>query len=820
LSGLVLAILAGLTPAPAGAAEVEAPPRVYVGIYLNDITKFEQKDGVFDVDFVMWAKWLGTFTKDALTIANAANVRVTQLGEQVDGPWHSARWQVKGTLRGEFPVHGFPFDEQTVAVILELPATAGELVPDLISSGMRSRFSVTGWNYAPLFRPRLMEETYRSDLGQIPTEGEPTKVQRLGYEVTLRRPAVAVGLKFFLPLVIIAMVAMVALFIHPSVAAARASIGVTSLLSCFAFQFAVANSMPSVSYVTLADKVFIVAYAFCLVALGITVAAHSLHQAHREALSLTLDRRARLALPLAALVAVAVVSVGQSAPPSEPPRRPAAAVVAPVPASVRDVARLGTTTMSPVGATQSIYGGGWRPAGDETPAHLEELPSVSSDSLRLLAGGNLEVRWRLKPGLRWSDGHAATAADIAFAYRVSPHPNVIDVRTESEVEAVLVWNDRLAEALAPPAIRPQHALQATFQRGGYDAVEKQVRETVTPVLGPYRVAGFVAGQTVTLERNPHHAGPAAPLARVEVRRYADGRALAAAFEAGAVDLTVPSALSVEEALDLQRRRPDAVQIRTSATHLFLQPDLTHPLLGRRDVRRALLQAIDRAAILREVHGGVGAVAHVPRPGPLPPGAVEHVYDPARARAALQAAGAVGATIPLFFRPQATERLTAERIAASLRAVGLTVDLRPTDDLAPLFRKGTHGGLVSYSMRGDEDARPAGFWNLAREGGRGVTTARNDAFDDAAARLLGREAHALFPERRSQLRTALAALYSDRLPFLPLLFASERLVADPALRGWDPGARGSFGRTIARWHFVAPGGAPASAPAAGAAQGSP
>ena len=100
-----------------------------------------------------------------LKIANAAEVERELLGEEKDGAWHSARWRVKGTLRGEFPVHRFPFDRQTLSVVLELPERDGELVPDLAGSGMRERFSVTGWLYEPSFAPRVGQETYRSDLG-------------------------------------------------------------------------------------------------------------------------------------------------------------------------------------------------------------------------------------------------------------------------------------------------------------------------------------------------------------------------------------------------------------------------------------------------------------------------------------------------------------------------------------------------------------------------------------------------------------------------------------------------------------------------------
>jgi len=151
-SVLVLTTLAACLAAPA-AVSADDEQRVYVGVYLHDVTQFDQKNGVFDADVELWAKWLGEFDHDQLQIANGADIERTFLGHDVDGTWNSARWRVRGTLRGEFPVHRFPFDEQTLAVVLELPDRYGTLVPDVASSGMASSFSrwvsVSGWPKRP-----------------------------------------------------------------------------------------------------------------------------------------------------------------------------------------------------------------------------------------------------------------------------------------------------------------------------------------------------------------------------------------------------------------------------------------------------------------------------------------------------------------------------------------------------------------------------------------------------------------------------------------------------------------------------------------------
>ena len=47
---LSLALLAGLLLTVPSIARAEPAERAYVGVYLHDVTRFDQRDGTFDVD--------------------------------------------------------------------------------------------------------------------------------------------------------------------------------------------------------------------------------------------------------------------------------------------------------------------------------------------------------------------------------------------------------------------------------------------------------------------------------------------------------------------------------------------------------------------------------------------------------------------------------------------------------------------------------------------------------------------------------------------------------------------------------------------------
>src|SRR5262245_29348431 len=48
------------------------------------------------------------------------------------------------------------------------------------------------------------------------------------------------------------------------------------------------------------------------------------------------------------------------------------------------------------------------------PQLAEAIPTVENGGWRLMPDGKMETTWTLKPGVRWHDGTAFTAADLAF----------------------------------------------------------------------------------------------------------------------------------------------------------------------------------------------------------------------------------------------------------------------------------------------------------------------------------------------------------------------------------------------------------------------
>jgi ABC-type transport system substrate-binding protein len=601
---------------------------------------------------------------------------------------------------------------------------------------------------------------------------------------------------------VILLVAMIALMIHPRWLDVRAGVGVTALLACFAFQFSVADTMPNVSYMTAADVLFLAAYGLTAVLLLVSVIASYLLDREREKLWRRLDLGALAAAPvlIALIVGIAL----------REPKRAKAAPAPPLagsrPHSARDVVRIGVNTLETASGGLAGRGANWGTVrseldGTSIPVLVEETPSITNDALRFLADGKLDVTWSLRPGLKWSDGHPLSASDLHFALQVSPNPYVVDVRVASPRELVVRYRERVAVALESITPLPRHALQAAFDKGGYDAVREYRRSHVLPSTGPYRVVEFKADHHAILEANPHFIGPKPSIRRLELKRYPDDSALVAAFDAKQIDLVAPNAVAPETAKALAQRRADAVHIRPSDVLLFLHADLDVPALARLEARRALLMAFDRERIRREAFGEMARVAQVPVPGKAPEGAVSVQYEPEAARTAIEALGLSGQRIRLSHGPRPVDRAIVLHLVRDAAAAGVTLEPVEVVKLAELYRKRKHGGLLLTSTTGERDASPEKYWSVPQLGGRFDRKFRNAVYDDGIAALVEREERALYPERREQIRDLLFVEYSRKLPSLPLVFLADSIVAVPDLHGFEEGSGVNFGTTLERWHFA-------------------
>jgi peptide/nickel transport system substrate-binding protein len=233
------------------------------------------------------------------------------------------------------------------------------------------------------------------------------------------------------------------------------------------------------------------------------------------------------------------------------------------------------------------------------------------------------ITFHLRRGVKWHDGRDFTSADVAFSIMKGFGPNnglvrstfsnVESVNTPDANTAVLVMRQSTAALMnalpvATATILPAHLYDNTNVRT-HPANLKPVG------TGPFRFVEWNRGSSIVLERNPNYFEAGKPyLDRIVFKVLPDTQSRGAAIESGEVDIVFHSTAAASDA-----RRLGALpnlQLTTDgyffdSTVAFMELNMDHPILGKAEVRRALVHAIDRKFILDNIWMGFGKVATSP-----------------------------------------------------------------------------------------------------------------------------------------------------------------------------------------------------------------
>jgi peptide/nickel transport system substrate-binding protein len=316
-------------------------------------------------------------------------------------------------------------------------------------------------------------------------------------------------------------------------------------------------------------------------------------------------RRWLAGLAAAAVVVVAVVALRDGD--AGDPGRPEPAV------------REGGTVR--VASTFEVTGFNPNTSGDQGPT-LQDVavtvyPSVfrvhPDFSVRLdqafMAGAELTghdpqtVTYRIRPEARWSDGVPISADDFRYLWQhlngtnpgtdaatTTGYDRIRQVTGSGDGKTVTVvfkqpfadWKGLFANLL------PAHHLRR--QPGGWNNGLDKHPEQI-PSGGPFKIAGFRPGETVTLQRNDRYWGPKAHLDRIVIRLVPDSDAQLDALRNHETDLIRPQPTT--DLINHVRKLP-GVRSQTLPAPSFehLTFNLDHPILAELAVRQAIATAID------------------------------------------------------------------------------------------------------------------------------------------------------------------------------------------------------------------------------------
>jgi peptide/nickel transport system substrate-binding protein len=272
------------------------------------------------------------------------------------------------------------------------------------------------------------------------------------------------------------------------------------------------------------------------------------------------------------------------------------------------------------------------------------------------APDSLSIDFQVDPRARWHDGAPARAEDIRFTYALvkdttlgspmsSNLDNVDSVSLPDSMTARIWLHQRQPDAFykvaTPVKILPSHILK--------NVSSAQLRTSSFaqhPIgTGRFRFSSWERGARIVLiaDSGNYRGRPKAD--RVVWLVAADYPTAAVRFLTGAADFL--SVVKPEYVSQVRNKGADIVTTNGSLDYGYVAFNLgdatrgkTNPMLGNREVRRALVMATDRNALVRSVFDTLGLVGHGPVTRALPTSdtTIGLPYDTARAAHTLDSLG--------------------------------------------------------------------------------------------------------------------------------------------------------------------------------------
>jgi peptide/nickel transport system substrate-binding protein len=379
------------------------------------------------------------------------------------------------------------------------------------------------------------------------------------------------------------------------------------------------------------------------------------------------------------------------------------------------------------------------------------------------------LAFELDPRATWHDGRPVTSADVVFSYQwasalsdvATALNRITSVKAEGEHRVVFTFSqpygEQFYDATYHLLIVPAHLLSGVPR----DSLPTSALARNPIGSGPFKWSRRVPGQLVELVANENFFLGAPAVKRVIFRVASDAEARINMLLSREVDV-VPYLSAAAQNRARQDSSLDLVPVVSpSLTYaLFNQKangdrSKPHPILTDRNVRLALLLALDRESMIRAVYANHATVPDGPVPQTLSwvkiPGRRPVKQDVARARTLLRNAGWTDSDgdgvldkngLPLELAinvPNNTPQrpMLAQQMQAQFREIGVKLNVMLVD--GNVFIERRNAGQFDIDMSSANlDPTPSGWiWSWSCEGagkrGRGVGSYCNPRIDSLLQR---------------------------------------------------------------------------------------
>lgn len=484
------------------------------------------------------------------------------------------------------------------------------------------------------------------------------------------------------------------------------------------------------------------------------------------------------------------------------------------------------------------------PQGHIHPGIVQDIPTVANGG----ASADLKTwTFKLRPGLKWSDGQPLTADDIAFSVKMYndpkfgakftvPFSDIVSSKVSADKLSITFTLDKPIGPFVPPwvdanpgGLLPAHKFQSM---AAGDILKSADSQLPTVVNGPFMIKpdATTAQQQYTLVRNPNYylASQGYPYLDSVVFRVVDNPdTILKDVQSGAIDSSWFIDISKVDAYKAAQNYtvvPDAV----SAGYEALWFDQNNPALKDVNVRKAIAMAIDQQKLITTARNGYAKPLCTDHPASVVPGYEANApcpkYDPAAANALLDQAGWVKGSdgvrakggVRLDFKYTTTTlgwRKTDQLInQAQLSAIGIKTTLVNTPgstffgSVLPQGKPGTYD-IGEFEQTYTYDADDSSTLNCANiPSAANSFGGQNYSFwcDKQADALFNQELGTTDPNVRQDAFNKLHQIYLTQFPFVTEYAPVDVSVAKNVTHNYLPGPMGAA-ETVNLWTWWCNGG---------------
>lgn len=284
--------------------------------------------------------------------------------------------------------------------------------------------------------------------------------------------------------------------------------------------------------------------------------------------------------------------------------------------------------------------------GELVPQLAAEVPTIANGGI---SEDGLSWRVKLRPDVKWHDGQPFSANDVKYSFDLLNNSKfrawsrggyelMREIKVESPTE--ITW--KMAKPYAPMVsilcwtfMVPEHILGKAEDPNTSPFNQSPVG------TGAFMWKQRVPGDHITLEANPHYFGTGPYLQEIVFKYIPDLTVMFTQFQTGAIDYIGLQGITADHYGQAEKLGDRTVVVGPAPFVESIMMNLSKPQFKEQAVREALYYGMDNKTIVEQIYYGLPKLtsSYLPMQSwAYNPHVAPHVYDAAKAKSVLDAAG--------------------------------------------------------------------------------------------------------------------------------------------------------------------------------------